>query len=112
MHLVSRRQTPGSTPGVDDLTRRRLTHNEEVFRAVNEEVREAHAGDDGRTAFLCECADKGCAERVLLTDDEYRYVRADPHRFVVAPGHVLPELEDVVDRRDGFDVVEKRGRAA
>jgi hypothetical protein len=93
---------------VDDLTRRRLTHNEEVFKAVNEEVSDAHAGgDDGRTAFLCECADKECTERVLLGADEYRFVRADPHRFVVAPGHVVPELEDVVEHHGGFDVVEK-----
>lgn len=94
---------------MDDLTRRRLTHNEEVFKAVNEEVSDAHARDgQGRTAFLCECADKDCAERVLLTDEEYSFVRADPHRFVVAPGHVVPDLEQVVERRDAFEVVEKR----
>jgi hypothetical protein len=93
---------------MDELTRRRLTHNEEVFKAVNEEVSDAHGRDeDGRTAFLCECADKECVERVLLTAGEYRFVRADPRRFVVAPGHVLPELEEVVEHRAGFDVVEK-----
>jgi hypothetical protein len=98
---------------VDDLTKRRLTHNEQVFKAVNEEVSEAHAGDeDGRTAFLCECADRDCTEPVLLTDDEYRFVRADPLRFVVAPGHVVPELEDLVAHHGGFDVVEKHERAA
>jgi hypothetical protein len=94
---------------MDELTRRRLTHNEEVFKAVNEEVSDAHARDDeGRTAFLCECADKDCTERVLLTDDEYRSVRADPRRFVVASGHVVPELEEVVEQHGGFEVVQKK----
>jgi hypothetical protein len=94
---------------MDDLTRRRLTHNEEVFKAVNEEVSDAHARDEaGRTAFLCECADRDCTERVLLTDGEYRSVRADSRRFVVAPGHVVPELEEVVEHHGGFEVVQKR----
>jgi len=92
---------------VDELTKRRLAHNEAVFRAVNEEVSEAHDGD-GRTAFVCECADRACTERVVLAADEYRFVRADPRRFVVAPGHVVPELEDVIEHRGGYDVVQKR----
>lgn len=98
---------------MDELTRRRLVHNEEVFKAVNEEVSEAHAGgDDGRTAFVCECADRACTERVPLSADEYREVRADPHRFVVAPGHVVPELEQVVERHGDYEVVEKNEQAA
>jgi len=32
--------------------------------------------------------------------------------FAVAPGHALPEIEDVIDRQAGYDVVEKRGEAA
>ena len=88
-------------------------HNEEVFKAVNEEVSEAHGGDAaGRTAFVCECADPGCTERVVLAPGEYRVVRSDPHRFVVAPGHVIPELEQVVEHHGGYDVVEKNERAA
>lgn len=98
---------------MDELTKRRLVHNEEVFKAVNEEVKEAHAEDDAdRTAFVCECADRSCAERVLLSAGEYRAVRADPRRFVVAPGHTVPELERVVERHPGYDVVEKDARAA
>ncbi|HVU76881.1 MAG TPA: hypothetical protein VHC67_04815 [Gaiellaceae bacterium] len=95
------------------MTKRRLVHNEEVFRAINDEVREAHAPpEDGKVAFLCECADRSCTEKVRLAADEYRWVRADPNRFVVAPGHVLPELEHVVERHDGYEVVEKDVRAA
>lgn len=94
---------------MDELTKRRLAHNEEVFRAVNEEVSDAHAGE-GRSAFVCECADRECTERVLLTPGEYRSVRADPRRFAVAPGHVVPDLEEVVEHHGAYDVVEKHER--
>ena len=62
--------------------------------------------------FLCECSDPMCAERVVMTSAEYEYVRPDPTRFVVAKGHVLPEVESVVDRAKDHVVVEKEGEAA
>jgi hypothetical protein len=98
---------------VDDLTRRRLVHNEQVFKAINEEVREAHARpEDDKIAFLCECADRSCTEKVRLTADEYRQVRADSNRYVVATGHVVPELEHVVERHGDYEVVQKDEQAA
>jgi hypothetical protein len=38
-------------------------------------------------------------------------VRAEPTTFLLAPGRELPGLEQVVERRDGFEVVEKTGEA-
>lgn len=95
---------------MDELTRRRLAHNEELFRAVNEEMSDAHPAAGVLTAYVCECADRACTERVRLSGEEYRAVRAAPDRFVVAPGHTVPELERVVERHDGYDVVEKDER--
>lgn len=98
----------GKSSAVDEITRRRLVHNEELFRAVNEAVSDVHGPDeDGRIAFLCECSDRECAERIRLTANEYREVRRDPLRFAIVPGHEVPEIEDVVERNDDHDVVEK-----
>ena len=38
---------------------------------------------------------------------EYERVRSEPHRFAVFPGHELPDVEVVVERRDGYAVVQK-----
>jgi hypothetical protein len=92
---------------MDDLTRRRLTRNEELFRRINEEIDDNRSGQ-GPVGYVCECADPTCAETIPLTAAEYAAVRAGDRRFVVAPGHVVPEIEDVVERADGHLVVEKR----
>jgi len=39
-------------------------------------------------------------------------VRRDPARFIVVPGHVVPECEFVAERRPDYEVVEKVGHAA
>ena len=61
---------------------------------------------------VCECADGECTERLEIRVPEYERVRADPLRYIVVPGHELPEFESVVESRDGYDVVEKRDSAA
>jgi hypothetical protein len=42
----------------------------------------------------------------------YEDTRGAPDLFLVAPGHDLPEIEDVVREGEGFHVVRKRGAAA
>ncbi len=39
-------------------------------------------------------------------------VRSDPARFVVAPGHDLPEIEAVLLQTHAYEIVLKRGDAA
>ena len=95
----------------------RLARNEVMFRAINERIRELGSkfeqatGD--RLAFVCECADETCVERVHLTLQQYDDVRAIPARFVVVPGHeVTPLVERVVYRSEEFVIVRKVGLAA
>ena len=91
-----------------------LGSNEALFREVNEAVAQA-AGprpSDEPILFLCECADEFCAESVALTRRQYEHVRIAAERFVVAPGHVLPEVERTVERHRDHWVVEKFGDAA
>jgi len=93
----------------------RLALNEALFRDVNERIREISDTFDQKQAthdFLCECSDPMCAKSVVMTSAEYEYVRSDSTRFVVAKGHVLPEIESVVDRAKDHVVVEKEGAAA
>jgi hypothetical protein len=58
-------------------------------------------------AFRCECANLGCNLMLELTPADYERVRAHPRRFVVAPGHDLPEVEKVVDRVGDYLIIEK-----
>jgi len=97
---------------VESESQERLARNEAFFRQVNERINDVSVpGDDGHQ-FLCECADPGCTERIILTTAEYEWVRAKPTRFVLARGHVAPELEHVVEREGDHVVVEKSGIAA
>ena len=93
---------------------RRVAQNEALFRAVNEriEATNKHFGVAvAGTAFVCECADEGCMERITLTLRRYEEVRSDPTHFVVAAGHIYPDYERVVEDVDGYVVVEKFGEA-
>jgi hypothetical protein len=92
---------------------RRIAANESVFRDINEAIERGQwPGDEASlVGFRCECAQLGCNSVVELTVAEYEEVRAHPRRFVVAPGHALPDAETVVDRQPDYVVVEKRGQA-
>jgi hypothetical protein len=98
---------------VDDELQRRLASNEAVFRKVNEGIERGQwPGDENRrVGFRCECARLGCNLLVELTPRAYERVRANPRRFVMIAGHELPEVERVVDRSQGYFVVEKRDEA-
>jgi hypothetical protein len=88
----------------------RVGLNESIFRQVNEQIESLNRdlGTDGTTmTVICECADGECTERLQIRVSEYEKVRADPRRYVIVPGHELPEFESVVESRDGYDVVEK-----
>jgi len=62
-------------------------------------------------AFVCECADDSCMERISLTLSEYEDLRRCATHFVVLPGHLSLEFERIVERREGYMVVEKFGEA-
>ena len=91
----------------------RLAKNEAFFRQVNERIKDvANAFDDGESyEFLCECSDPICTARISLKPSEYEWVRANPTRFVLAPGHAAPQVEHIVARDADHVVVEKHGVA-
>src|SRR4051794_37791456 len=94
----------------DVVSQERLARNESFFRQVNERILDVATvieGGDHSYEFLCECSDASCTERLTLTTGEYDAVRQSPRRFVLAPGHLSPEIEHVVEREADHIVVEK-----
>ena len=93
-----------------DERAKRVGLNEAVFREVNERIGELaqtfglteHALD-----LVCECGDATCTQQVRMTYAEYERVRDDPRLFAIYPGHEAPDVEDVVERQDDFDIVRK-----
>lgn len=96
----------GHTSHVDDLTKRRLVHNEELFRQVNE-ARAQESGAASSLSFVCECSDRDCTARIEMTAADFEKIRSSERRYLVRPGHEIPELEHVVEDRGEFEVVEK-----
>jgi hypothetical protein len=88
----------------------RIGLNEAVFREVNERIENLAETFDLKTQSLdlvCECGDGTCGERLVMTRVEYEELRSDPHQFAVHPGHEYPDVERVVARLKGYDVVRK-----
>jgi hypothetical protein len=98
-----------------DAREERLAKNEILFRDINERIEQVaagHGGDEHLYEFVCECSNADCTLRLRMTLAVYEDVRADPTTFVVAPGHELPEIEEVLVRNDEYQVVAKSGGAA
>jgi hypothetical protein len=92
----------------------RLARNEAFFRNLNERIRDAadrYSADGHVYEFVCECSDPACLDRVRLSAAEYEAVRADPTRFVLAPGHERTSIEVVVQPGLDHVIVQKLGAA-
>ena len=89
--------------------------NEQAARAYNNRRLKFELDDDtvddDDVPFLCECGDEGCAEAMEMTPDDFMSVHSAPNRFAVLPGHVLGEVEWVVETGEKYWVVEKRPSA-
>lgn len=97
-----------------DDRERRLAENERLFREVNEGIEAAAAGhglDDHPYAFVCECSNADCMLTVTMPLAEYDRARQDSAVFVVGVGHDLPQIEKVVHRGEGYQLVRKQGEA-
>ena len=86
----------------------RLARNETIFREVNERIEQlAQRGELDTLDILCECGNADCKEPLRVSIVEYERVRQHPTDFFVAPGHVIPAIEKVIDEKQSFDVVRK-----
>jgi hypothetical protein len=86
----------------------RLAENELQFRRANEERVRAQTEDSlpEWLEILCECADRDCRQSLVIATAEYEWLRQNPARFAVLPGHEAPAVEAVVERLPGCAIVE------
>jgi hypothetical protein len=86
-----------------------LARNEIVFRDANEVI--AHAGPSrvlpDMIEVVCECSDRDCRRVLTMPFAEYEWLRQNPWRFVVLPGHDAPAVERVAELHDAYAIVEK-----
>jgi hypothetical protein len=88
----------------------RVAVNEAMFREINERIESIGDGlgvGTGTISAVCECGELMCVEQMQVTLGEYERIRRDPALFMLVPGHELPDVEEVVDRVDGYNVVRK-----
>lgn len=90
------------------MNQARMARTESAFREVNEAIAETAARFEAEEAdFICECSDPQCADRVNAELDEYEEVRSEGTQFLLVPGHLDPEVEQVVEHTGHFDIVKK-----
>ena len=89
---------------MDQLRKERIARNEANARDLNDRF--------GLGFFTCECGDPDCHKVIRVPREVYSSVRADDRRFLVCPGHGIPEMEEVVIERDDWAVVRKHDEVA
>jgi hypothetical protein len=96
-----------------DERARRIGANEAMFREVNERI-ESLAETFGLRGHLldliCECGNISCSEQIRMTSQDYEALREEATFFAVCPGHEIADVDETVERRDGYDVIRKRER--
>jgi hypothetical protein len=93
----------------------KLAMNQALFREVNERIRSLSTGFAAfhglQLELICECSDETCTKPITVEVEDYERVRASATRFLIYPRHDIPQIERVVDRGRGYEVVEKFGDA-
>jgi hypothetical protein len=97
--------------GGQERRERQAALHQALRREVNER-RWADCTEAEVVDLVCECSDPSCHEVLLLSSDEYEFIRRVPIRLIVRPDHVHLESERVLIEEPGrFAVVEKFGPA-
>ena len=98
-----------------DEREERIAKNETVLRATNRELERADQAEGATLGelidVLCECGRQGCGGVISMTFVDYDAVHSQDDRFVVLRGHENPDIEQVVEERAGYLVVDKIGEA-
>jgi hypothetical protein len=86
---------------------RRATLAETNSRQVNEAI-ERDDAEGAYGLFLCECGHVGCSKTIRIPLADYEKARAGFERFVLAPGHEITAVDEVLERKPHFLLVAKR----
>jgi|tagenome__1003787_1003787.scaffolds.fasta_scaffold20945790_3 hypothetical protein len=108
---MNRQEDSGSQD--QSLARRqeRVSRNEGLFRAVNEQLEglnDTFAVQTDTFKIVCECGKSDCVEQLAIPPQTYTRIRSDPTLFFVLPGHQDRTSEAVVEEaRENYVVVQK-----
>ena len=94
---------------MDDRARR-IGENEALYRVINEKIEDLNQAFGTVTetmAVVCECGLLECTEQIELDIPTYEHVRSDPTWFVVLPGHEIPDVETIIERKESFYILRK-----
>ncbi len=89
--------------------------NEFASKILNEEKMETHIqslkgsrlSNFSKVPFHCECDDEKCTEFVSMPTEEYKQVHQKNRNFVVVPGHVRLDIEEIISSFSEYTVVGK-----
>lgn len=94
---------------------RRIVKNEQAFRDYNNrrlQVEDIPPTDDSELIpFVCECGDTDCIEALSVTAAEFVQAHAAPNLFLVKPGHVYPDVEQIIIEHPSYVIVAKHPAA-
>ncbi len=97
-----------------------------IFRRANEKIGtdldalDAQHRSDGnadlvhdtnmKLHFQCECSDENCTVRIPLQLSKYREIHKERSTFIVLPQHEIDEIEKVIEKSDGYNIVRKNNK--
>jgi hypothetical protein len=88
----------------------KLAENQRLARDANKRLQDV-AGrmvEEGRVIpFLCECADDACMGRIEVTLDDYFVAHLGTDRYVLLPGHLRIDEEEVIADHGRYEIVTK-----
>ena len=85
----------------------RILETEEFYRGVNQVI--ARTTPHNSPSFLCECANPFCNVSFETSAEDLLTPHSTPGHYAIPPGHETPDLEEVVQPRNGYAIARKRG---
>jgi hypothetical protein len=74
---------------------RRVTWNNRLVHEANRQ-RQRGLAPARQIELDCECRDEACGEHLLLSVEEYEFLRRFPDYFAVKPEHILGEFDHII----------------
>jgi hypothetical protein len=74
---------------------RRVAWNNRLFHEANRQ-RERGLVFSTEIELDCECLDEACGEHLLLSAEEYEFLRKFPDYFAVTPDHIRGDSDHVI----------------
>jgi hypothetical protein len=99
---------PMSAGSEQDRRKERVIKNEVAFRAYNQRRANFELGHTHEPIpLVCECGNEDCFMAIDITAEAWEAAHGREDQFVVAPEHVYPDLERVIEEAHGYWIVQK-----